>query len=128
MDWIESYFYAPTSNFASTPPAAREAKHGPTHLDVEVIALLYRAIAPQQKCSECGHHLGRGLRLRTCGAAAQPRWPVKAKTRCWGWRRHVHIAAVTRPSKDLMFGDLKFAAHEPPRPSAQRNSLGAQST
>ena len=38
MDWIESYFYAPTSYVPSTRATAPDGKHRPTPLDVELIA------------------------------------------------------------------------------------------
>ena len=76
----------------------------------QLIELIYLVVANELECAECGHLLGRGLRVRDTAIGPPPSWPVKVDTRCWGWRRHRHAAEVTRPSKDLMLGDLELTA------------------
>ena len=127
MDWMAWYFavspYVPYS-----PGLALDGKCLPDDLDTDVIAVLYLVIANETKCSECGHLLGRRLRVGTAGIASEPRWPVKVRTKCWGWRRHRHVAAVTRPSNDLLFGDLKLVSYDPANQVARAKPLEGRST
>ena len=106
MDWIDWYIntslYGPYVDSRSL-----DGRAAPTEVDLELIELIYLVTANEQKCSECGHLLGRGLRIRNASAASPSRWPVWVDTKCWGWRRHPHVAQVTRPDKDLMLGELK---------------------
>jgi hypothetical protein len=66
-----------------------------TDLDVELLEVLYGVVALGTRCSACGAPLRRRVRIvpsadRRSGA----RWPASVVTRCRGWRRHRHIAAV----------------------------------
>ena len=108
MDWFP-WLFGPTLDIPyipHIPPTTLDGRPPPDEVDVALIDLTYLFIANEQNCSECGHLLGRGLRVRHASAAAPPRWPVWIDTRCWGWLRHAYIASVTRPFKDLMLGDL----------------------
>ena len=105
MDWLQWYF-GPSLYVPFTAVAALDGKPLPTDLDVQLIELIYLVVANEQECSECRHLLGRGLRARSSSGGPPARWPVTVDTRCWGWRRHRHMAQVTRPSNDLMLGDL----------------------
>jgi len=105
MDWIQWHF-GPSLHVPFSPSTTLDGKPLPTDLDVELIDLVYLVIANEQECSECGHLLRRGLRVRNPATGPPPRWPVRVDTRCGGWRRHLHVAEVTRPSKDLAVGAL----------------------
>lgn len=112
MDWIPWYI-EPTLEWFFQPPAYGhfvsspcEEISPPTKLDVELIETIYQLIASEQGCAHCGQPLGRKLHVRKTTGGLPAHWPVSVTTRCWGWRRHAHTAEVTRPSKDLMFGDL----------------------
>jgi hypothetical protein len=107
MDW-SPWFLGPSLFVPYTPSTNLGGKPLPTELDVALIELIYLVIANEQRCSACGHLLGRGLRVRYASSGALSRWPVWVATRCWGWRRHPHVAEVTRPSNDLMLGDLQL--------------------
>ncbi len=109
MDWLQWYL-APSLYVPLTPSSTFDGKPPPAHLDVELVEVLYLVIADQQKCSECGHLLGRRLHVRGAGAQLPTRWPLRVDTKCWGWRRHRHMATVTRPSRDLILGTLELAA------------------
>jgi hypothetical protein len=107
MDWLP-WFFGPTLYVPSTPPTILDGKPLPTELDVALIELIYLVIANEHECSKCGHLLGRGLRVRHGSLVAPSRWPVGVDTKCWGWRRHAHVAEVTRPAKDLMLGGFRL--------------------
>ena len=109
MDWLQWYF-GPSLQAPFTAMTTLNGKPLPTDLDVQLIELIYLVVANELECAECGHLLGRGLRVRDTAIGPPPSWPVKVDTRCWGWRRHRHAAEVTRPSKDLMLGDLELRA------------------
>jgi hypothetical protein len=67
-----------------------------TAVDLDLIDVIYGFVAAESTCSTCGAPLGRSLRVipwSSCAAAA--RWQVHVTTRCRGWRRHRHVAAVT---------------------------------
>lgn len=108
LDWFPwlstSFVYVPFG-----PSTTLDGQPLPTELDVALIEFIYLVIANEQKCSECGHLLGRGLGVRNASAGGAPsHWPVWVDTKCWGWRRHPHVAEVIRPSKDLMLGALRL--------------------
>src|SRR5687768_3136583 len=105
MDWLQ-WFLGPSLRVPVIASSTLDGKPLPTDLDVELITLVYLVVANEQECAECGHLLGRGLRVRNAPAGAPSHWPVWVDTRCWGWRRHPHVAQVTRPSTDLMLGNL----------------------
>lgn len=107
MDWINWYF-VPSLHVPFAPLTTLDGKPLPTDLDIELIDLDYLVIASEQECSECGHLLGRRLRVRNPATGPPLRWPVRVDTRCWGWRRHLYVAEVTRPSRDLMLGALEL--------------------
>jgi hypothetical protein len=108
MDWFQ-WSFGPALHTPFTPMTTLDGKLLPTDLDVQLIELIYLVVANDLECAECGHLLGRGLRVRNAAIGQPRRWPVKVDTRCWGWRRHSHAAEVTRPSKDLMLGVLQKA-------------------
>jgi hypothetical protein len=102
------WFFGPSLSVPYTPSTTLDGKPLPTALEVELIELIYLVIADEHQCSECGHVLGRSLRVRNASAGTLSRWPVWVDTKCWGWRRHPHVAQVTQPVRDLMLGDLKL--------------------
>jgi hypothetical protein len=107
MDFIP-WFYGPSLYVPFIASTILDGKPLPTELDVELIELIYLVIANEHECSECGHVLGRGLRVRNASDGAPSRWPVWVDTKCCGWRRHPHVAEVTRPSEDLILGPLRL--------------------
>jgi hypothetical protein len=77
------------------------------NIDLELIELIYGFIADASRCSQCGAPLGRGLRIvPSRGLHARAHWRVSVSTRCRGWRRHRHVAAVAR-RHDLELGTLR---------------------
>ena len=99
MDWLQWYF-GPSLQAPFTAMTTLNGKPLPTDLDVQLIELIYLVVANELECAECGHLLGRGLRVRdtaigpppagqsrlTRGAggggaiATQPRSPARRRT------------------------------------------------
>ena len=106
MDWFPWSFGLPVRPY--TPSTPLDGTPEPTALDAELIELIYLVIANEHECSECGHLLGRGLRVRDASSDTASPWPAWVDTKCWGWRRHPHVAQVAQPAKDLVFGALQL--------------------
>ena len=88
-----------------TTGAARRAPV--TDTDIELIALIYGFIAGGSTCSQCGAPLGRRLRVAPSPTFhARAHWRVSVTTRCRGWKRPRHVAAVAR-RHDLELGPLR---------------------
>jgi hypothetical protein len=109
MGWFP-WFYGTPLDLPFFPSTTLDGRPTPTELDVALIELIYLVIADEQRCTECGHRLGRGLRARNASDRAPSRWSVLVDTRCWGWRRHPHVATVTQPANDLVLGHLELKA------------------
>lgn len=106
MDWFP-WFFGTTLYVPPAPATTQNGRPLPTDLDLELLRVLYLVIANESSCAACGHLLGRGLHVRNATGASSPRWPVRIDTRCWGWRRHPHLARVTQPGNDLVLGVLE---------------------
>jgi hypothetical protein len=76
-----------------------------TAVDAVLIQLAYEVIAAESSCARCGAPLGRRLRV-VPSAADHPTRTASIVTRCSGWRRHRHTAAVDEASNDLLLGSL----------------------
>ena len=107
MDWFPWFYGAPVY-VPFVPSSTLDGQPSPTELDVALVEVIYLVIANEQKCSECGHLLGRGLRVRKAPHPEPSPWPISVATKCWGWRRHRHGAAVSQPAEDLMLGALEL--------------------
>lgn len=83
----------------------------PTAADLWLVDVVYGTIAPCATCSACGAALGRRLRV-TAWPTLRGRllWRVSVRTRCWGWRRHAHVANVTRSFGDVVLGSFRGSA------------------
>jgi hypothetical protein len=78
-----------------------------TAIDLALIELIYGVIAQESRCSKCGAHLGRSIRVIPWTSISRAHWGASVTTRCRGWRRHRHVAAVAR-WKDLHLGPLQL--------------------
>lgn len=107
MDWFQWYVTPPT-HVPFTSATAYDGTPPPTDLDLELVEVIYAVIAGETTCSTCGRPLGRALRARYATAWSSQSWSITVATRCEGWRRHAHVALVTRPSRDLLLGDLEL--------------------
>jgi hypothetical protein len=76
-------------------------------VEMWVLRLSYEALAAQSNCGRCGSRLGRKLRSLWPSDAYPHSVRMLAMTRCSGWRRHLHVAAVTESSDDLLLGPLR---------------------
>ncbi len=80
----------------------------PSAVDVSLLQIIYGFVATSTSCSRCGAPLGRRLRVDACPTLLQSVvWRVSVRTRCRGWRRHRHTAAVGQLSNDLVLGPVR---------------------
>jgi hypothetical protein len=75
----------------------------PTIDDVRLIECLSAFVAASSRCTACGRPLSGRLELLPGVHPDASTWAMVAVTRCRGWRRHRHSAAVTESSRDLIF-------------------------
>jgi hypothetical protein len=105
MDWMmQQWFFDNSLRAPIAPTTPLDTRPPPTELERTLVEIFYLVLANETRCGRCGHLLGRGLRVRA--STGLTRWPVRVEAKCWGWRRHPFAAAVTQPSKDLVFGTL----------------------
>jgi len=87
----------------------RWGREEPTALDRSLVEAVYEVLAEETRCSRCGAPLGRRLRVQAWPTILRSvQWRVAVHTRCRGWRRHRHTAAVGRSSDDLVLGPLRI--------------------
>ena len=83
----------------------RWGREEPTALDLSLVEVVYEVLAMETRCSRCGAPLGRRLRVLAWPTILRSvQWRVGVRTRCRGWRRHRHTAAVGRSSCDMVLG------------------------
>lgn len=122
MDWMLSPWMHWMDLGASPDPVRRghgeagtTAPVGPgqhrelTALDLWLIHLAYEVVAAESACARCGAPLGRKIRVVPWATDRPPSWTVSIVTRCSGWRRHRHVAAVDDGSNALLLGPLRAA-------------------
>ena len=108
MDWMMQWYFDNSLHVPVTPGSPLDARPPATDLELALIEVVYVALANDTRCGRCGHLIGRGLSVRA--GTGLTHWQVKVEAKCWGWRRHPFVAAVTQPSKDLIFGTLRRTA------------------
>lgn len=109
MEWFLSgmYWAALNTSYTFPDPGCTTPAASPTDLDLWLIRLVYAAPVAQAHCLNCGARLDRRLRLATQYSGRSPYWRVSVTTRCYGWRRHRHIAVVTESSSGLQLEPLR---------------------
>ena len=88
--------------------STRWGSEEPAPIDVSLLLVVYEVLAADTRCSRCGAPLGRRLRVEVWPTILRSvQWRVAVRTRCVGWRRHRHTAAVGRSSGDLVLGPFR---------------------
>jgi hypothetical protein len=119
MDWTPFLrdLYAAFGVLGPTPEALvwsdRETRTTPAVGDPRLVELalvdvVYDFIASRSYCVRCGSPLGLNLNADVLPAqdGAAPWSRVSVRSRCRGWRRHLHTALIVRTADGLDLGQF----------------------